>query len=315
MGMRHPSMLIEPHRSLWAAAILLAVIDFAWGMEGHWVFKMRSLEIALAVVFCLLLPLASGRYRADDRMRTALLCSSGFILFSLPASFFDYLTVTTNEPLIDKTLAAWDHMLGFDWPAVYLWIKQRPQLNLAFAIAYASVLFQISVVIIYLAFTRRKTQLAEFNVALILTYLITSVISVYCPAAGPAKYYQAVVHADVSMLSHFEPLRNGILRFFDLRVAQGLVSIPSFHAIMAILLTYAMRRTRIFPAFLALNLLVIASTPTQGEHYLVDLIAGAITAAAVIVFLKKFTSFSSVRRKHRLEGVDCHSPSSAKTAL
>jgi len=278
---------------------LLAAVDLGWGLEGHWSITERGAVIAFFVALALLSPLLFERYRHDEKIRITLVCSSLFILFSLTASFFGYLLVSTNAPLIDNTLATWDHVLGFDWPKVYLWTKQRPHLDYALTLAYSSVFPQISTVIIYLSFTKRREQLAEFNATLILSYLITSVVSVYFPAAGPAKFYQGVVHADVSPLSHFEPLRDGTLRVFDVQTAQGLVSIPSFHTIMAILLTYAMRRTRIFQIFIILNIAVIVSTPTQGEHYLVDLIAGAITVITAIALLHNRALLSSKLQRRR----------------
>lgn len=286
-------LLSSPYAALVLATLLLACLDLGWGIEGHWSIAGHGTMAAAFVALALLCPLRFQRYRRDEKTRTMLVCSSLIILFSLTASFFSYLLVSTDAPLIDNTLAAWDHLLGFDWPKVYLWTKQRPHLDHALALAYSSVLPQIATVVVYLSFTGRREQLAEFNAAFILSFLMTSAVSVYFPAAGPAKFYQGIVHADVSLLSHFEPLRDGTLRVYDVKTAQGLVSIPSFHTVMAILLTYAMRRTRIFPVFLALNIAVIASTPTQGEHYLVDLIAGAITVVTAIGLLKKRGIFSS----------------------
>ncbi|SAK74386.1 PAP2 family protein [Caballeronia hypogeia] len=276
----------KPNAALAVTTLLLAAVDLGWGLAGEWSIAGHGVALHLLGALGLLSPLLFERYRRDEKIRIALTCSSLFILFAMTACFFGYLLVSTNAPLVDNTLAAWDRALGFDWPRVYLWTKHRPQLSHALALAYSSAFPQIAVVIIYLSFTKRQEQLAEFNAAMIFSYLITSVVSVYFPAAGPAKFYQEVVHADVSLLSHFEPLRDGTLRIFDLRSAQGLVSIPSFHTIMAILLAYAMRRTRIFPIFLILNIAVILSTPTQGSHYLVDLIAGAATAMTAIALLR-----------------------------
>lgn len=298
--------LSKPYAALMVVTPLLAAVDLGWGLEGHWSITGRGAVAAIFVALALLSPLLFERYRHDEKIRITLVCSSLFILFSLTASFFDYLLVGTNASLIDNTLATWDHVLGFDWPKVYLWTKQRPYLDYALALAYSSVFPQISAVIIYLSFTKRREQLAEFNTALILSYLITSVVSVYFPAAGPAKFYQGVVHADVSLLSHFEPLRDGTLRAFDVRTAQGLISIPSFHTVMAILLTYSMRRTRMFSIFLILNIAVIISTPTQGEHYLVDLIAGAITVITAIALWHKRAFLTSKRQRRRADLIRPH---------
>jgi PAP2 superfamily len=266
--------------------LVMFFLDTAWCFIGHWTIERHSLMLLLGAPLGLLLPLLVARYRENLQIRTSLACSILFLWFSITAAVFSYLVVSTNAPLIDDHLARWDRLIGFDWPIVFLWVKQRPFLDSILGFAYSSVLPQIGIVIVYLACTNRQRQLEEFNGALVATALITIVISGFFPAAGPFKYYASLVHADASMLSHFELLRTGTLRSIDLRNAQGLVSIPSFHAIMAILLTYAMRSTRIWSFFFALNIVVIFSTPTQGGHYLVDLIAGAMTVAAVIAFWK-----------------------------
>jgi PAP2 superfamily len=280
----------NPYAALMVATVLLAAVDLGWGLAGHWSIAPRGTKAAILVALGLLFPLVFNRYRRDEKIKVALICTSLLIVFSLTASFFGYLLVSTNEPLVDTTLARWDLALGFDWPRIYLWTKHRPRLDYALALVYSSVFLQISAAIFYLSLTRRREQLAEFNVVLIVSFLITGLVSVYFPAAGPAKFYQDSTHADISLLSHFETIRAGTLRVFDLRAAQGLISIPSFHTIMAVLLTYAMRRTRLFPVFFVLNVAVIASTPTRGGHYLVDLIAGVLTVTAVIVVLRNRAS-------------------------
>ncbi|MFM0341117.1 phosphatase PAP2 family protein [Paraburkholderia fungorum] len=290
--------LIAPHAVLLVITLLLAVVDMAWCWGGHWSVTIRGIAPVFFVVPAILAPLLFARYRHDERTRVGLVCSSLFISFSVVASIFSYLVVSTNAPLVDSSLASWDHMIGFDWPTIFLWTKERPRLDFVLDLAYSSVFAQIGVAILYLAYTRRHEQLAEFNGVLAICFLITSIISCFFPAAGPAKYYHAVVYADVSMLSHFEPLREGTLRVIDLRKMQGLVSIPSFHTIMAILLAYVMRKTPPYPVFLILNIVVIASTPTRGEHYLVDLIAGAMTVATVIALWNRH-KFVFVKRERR----------------
>jgi membrane-associated phospholipid phosphatase len=61
------------------------------------------------------------------------------------------------------------------------------------------------------------------------------------------------------------------------------VVFPSFHATLAVLCAYAARPLRIlkFP-LLALNLLIVLSSPAMGGHYFVDIIAGIILAALTI---------------------------------
>ncbi|HIH2746648.1 phosphatase PAP2 family protein [Burkholderia aenigmatica] len=47
-----------------------------------------------------------------------------------------------------------------------------------------------------------------------------------------------------SIVSHHDLLCNGQLRQFSRPESQGLVSLPSFHVMLALLLAYAMRHVR-----------------------------------------------------------------------
>lgn len=64
---------------------------------------------------------------------------------------------------------------------------------------------------------------------------------------------------------------------------KGLIGFPSFHTVEALLIAwYARELKRVRWAALAINLGVIVSTPIQGGHHVVDLLGGAVVAAAAI---------------------------------
>jgi membrane-associated phospholipid phosphatase len=263
--------------------LVLAAIDAVWFFWGHWSIAPSGAVMPILVVAGLCYLTLFSRFGQDKKSRAALICSSYLILFSIVSEIFSYLVVGTNAALVDPRLAQWDQMLNFDWPAVFLWVKNHRLLDVMLAAAYKSALPQICLVILYLALADRHERLSEFNGVLVVALLVTIVVSGFFPAAGPFKYYSNIVHADISPLTQFEPLRDGSLRIIDLRNSQGLISMPSFHAILAILFIFTTRGTRIFIPTAILNAVVLASTPTCGGHYLVDLFGGAVTVAIVIV--------------------------------
>ncbi len=63
---------------------------------------------------------------------------------------------------------------------------------------------------------------------------------------------------------------------------QGVVTFPSYHTVLAILFAYAHRGRWSFPIFLLINCLMIASIPSEGGHYLSDVLAGAGLAVVAI---------------------------------
>lgn len=65
---------------------------------------------------------------------------------------------------------------------------------------------------------------------------------------------------------------------------EELVTFPSFHTACGVLFAWALWRVRyLWIVGLILNVLMIASTPISGSHYLIDVIAGAGVAYIAIV--------------------------------
>lgn len=62
----------------------------------------------------------------------------------------------------------------------------------------------------------------------------------------------------------------------------AILALASLNAVMAVALAYAMRKNRLALLFIALNIVVILSTPTQGGHYFVDVLGGIFTALMAI---------------------------------
>lgn len=271
-------------------------IDAVWLAAGGWSVSGRGLAVlALGVAACLA-PLSIRRYRTDPRIATTTPFCALLLIFQAAAATLSYLVVSTNAALVDAPLAAWDRALGFDWLALHAWLQARPVTQALLRVAYASGLLQMVFVVMFLGLTGRRERLEEFMLLLIGATLLTIAVSGLFPAAGAWKFHavsESIAASfansfDLSSLSHFEPLRDGRLRDIALDRMQGLISIPSLHSAMAVLLVYAVRATRVvLPAFIALDLAMLASTPIDGGHYLVDVLAGVALAVALIAFSRR----------------------------
>jgi membrane-associated phospholipid phosphatase len=79
-------------------------------------------------------------------------------------------------------------------------------------------------------------------------------------------------------------LRAGGPHTFDLEELTGIIKLPSFHAALLIVFVYVHRPpSRSFIPFLTLNALMLLSIPSEGHHYLVDMIAGGTLATLCIL--------------------------------
>ncbi len=275
----------------WTLTWLVLGVDAAWLLLGSWSVSARGVVTILVAVAVFHAPLAFRRYRSDTRIRATAQAANLLIVFMAAAGTLSYLVVSTNARLVDASLAAWDHALGFDWPVFAAWLQGHATLARTLDDAYSSGMPQIVFVVLFLGLTARAGQLDAFLRLFILATLATVVLSGLFPAAGSWKYFVAdVPAANLASLSHFELLRDGRLRDIPLREMQGLISIPSLHTALAVLLVHAMRGTILLPAFVVLDATMIVSTPVSGGHYLVDVLAGALLAGVLIALERRRAS-------------------------
>jgi hypothetical protein len=268
-----------------AITSVVLCVDVVWLVLGGWSISGRGLVVLALGVGACLAPLSIGRYRRDPRIATTTPFCALLLIFQAGAATLSYLVVSTNAALVDAPLDAWDRTLGFDWLALQAWLQAHTVTQALLRVAYASGLLQLVFVVVYLGLTGRRERLEEFMLLFIAATLLTIVVSGVFPAAGAWKFYAVAGSFDLSSLSHFEPLRNGGLRDIALDRMQGLISIPSLHSAMAVLLVYAVRGTRfVAPVFVGIDLAMLASTPIDGGHYLVDVLAGVVLALALVAF-------------------------------
>ena len=89
---------------------------------------------------------------------------------------------------------------------------------------------------------------------------------------------------------------------------EGIVRFPSFHTALAVIFTYAHRGIRwSFPPVAALNGVMLRSIPSEGGHYLVDMIAGGAVALVAIGLVRAVLA--------RTESAPLHGPERAATGV
>lgn len=266
----------------WSVLVAMIGLDLLGMLANGWSFQKSSLVGPAILVAVAAAPLAIRRYRQDELIFG--LCEA--VIFSLllawAAAIFSYLGVSANFPLVDQTLAQVDSLLAFNWADYYHWSLAHDTFQRVMVEAYGTLAKQSWLVVLYLGITRRKARLQEFLQLTAVLFAISILLSISIPAAGAPKFFASTVHADVSGWSHFEMLRAGTFKVIDLNAMQGLVSMPSVHTVMAILLCWAMRGTPLAFIVVPLNIAVLLSTPVVGGHYISDVLAGAVLTAAAI---------------------------------
>ncbi|QXQ06255.1 phosphatase PAP2 family protein [Sphingosinicellaceae bacterium] len=257
-------------------AIDLVVSVYLGLSIGHW-------WLPIPLSGSLLILSAAYRRRSPGIAQTAEL-GALWIAFIATSCILSYLSATLAFPLKDALLERMDRAIGFDWEANRALVIGSPVAHLLLFGAYVSLLPQILLSIVYFPARGQGQRSAEFILLAMLALFPTCVVSALCPAVGPLAVFlpnQAVHLHDLLALRASGPWH------FDLPAMEGIVSMPSYHAALAVLFTYTFRRSGVLGWLVAgLNVLMLLSVPPIGGHYLVDLVGGIIVALGCILVVR-----------------------------
>lgn len=268
-------------------------------------FDLAKAMVVLAAIFAVM-RLVEWRIEKDKSRMGRLIASSAiavrllsanaslFVPLSFASVWFMYLASATGRPLMDQTLAAMDAVVGFDWRAFLDLANGQPLVADTLVFAYHSLGRQLPLLFIFLAFAKRP-RLTEFIALLGVSSALTGTLMAFVPAAGAYAYFhpqQAVfgnftARAGMWHFTELMKLRSG--EPFDLLItrAEGLVTFPSYHTALGIMVVYALRDYRwLFWSIACLNAVMIVSTLPEGGHHLVDVIVGAMVAIVSIVAVR-----------------------------
>jgi len=264
------------------AIAALAICDWLWARHAglsfsHWTQVVVLTGLLLAIGFFY------GSFRRNAQLADMALWGALVAAFSVAAAIFTYLTATLPFPLTDSELVNIDAGLGFSWPAWFQFVNSHPLLKGLFVILYTSLLPECAASILYFAHRRRNDRIAEFLFGALISILITATISGIFPARGAFAHFGVPGPAWATYPSHLLALREGTAASFSVNEFQGIITMPSYHTVLAILIIYAYRGCgRLFALILALNGLMLLSLPSEGGHYVIDVIAGAAVVAVTI---------------------------------
>ena len=277
-------------RWAWGLFAVLAVADMlGLALTGMNVKIVPCLPVAACTAVLLFISFIYKTVRRELRLSYFALTVAQLLVYTALAGVLSYLLTAGNRPTIDAGLVAADRILGFDWRTMYAWGKAHNTQYLVLIYAYYSILPQLILMYIVLFTKGWFGRARELFWLFILTSLGCVVFSGLFPAAGAFATFN--VQTENPSLLHFLALRNGSMKSIDLQQIQGLVSFPSFHLALAVILAYAARGIPVlFPFFLVLNTLVIAATPLVGGHHLADLWGGALLTLGAIAAMRRFAS-------------------------
>jgi len=220
-----------------------------------------------------------------------------FALLAVTVIAYCYLGSAAALPLQDAWLAQIDQWIGFDWIAFVKFANSSALASWLLVKAYQSTSFMLVGTMLWFCISGQGERLAEFLALSCITSIGIAVGMMILPAAGAFAYYHLPFAAyenfgTGSGMWHHEllmALRNGQTTEIDFNVPNSncLVTFPSGHTILAIIMTYALRGSwwTLVPSFI-INGAMLASTIPHGGHHLFDLIVGAVIAVCAIWFVR-----------------------------
>jgi hypothetical protein len=263
-----------------AMSVVTAVSLLAAGM-GIDLKINPSTYLAIAALF------VAGRLYPSPQVKDVVTAVGQMLLILLLGELLTYPAATANFPYRDALFYRIDQALGFDRQAYLQFFHTRPWLDAVTGYAYLSLLPQFA--FLPLLLNNQMPRLRTMMIATGIALLVTIAISAFIPAVdafiyvdvGPAGFSTLPAHNHAAVL---EALRSGALRTIRLDCPEGLITFPSFHTAGALLFIWALWKTP-YVRWLALglNVALLAATPVFGEHYLIDVIAGAAVAVVSIL--------------------------------
>jgi hypothetical protein len=264
---------------VWLLLGIVSFGDFVWcaslGMGlSHW------WPLALVAVALMTLTLACRLTRIGPRLGATAEWILLWLIFSVAGAVMTYLAAAQDGAVYDARLTLLDAELGFRWSGWLAYVENHPLLKFAFAVAYGSLLPQVLFSVWWFSFLRWDQRNAELLTNAMLALLLTAAVFFLVPALGPCVGAPACHDAYVEDLVG---LRHGNLPSLDMMLLKGVIAFPSFHAVLAMLFTYAHRRAPTFLPMAGFNGLMLLAIPSEGGHYLVDIIGGIVVGGVAIL--------------------------------
>jgi len=264
---------------VWLLLGIVAFGDFVWcaslgmGLSHWWPLALLAIALFGLMLACRLTGVGP---RIGATAEWILL----WLIFSMAGAVMTYLAAAQDGAVYDNRLALLDAALGFRWSGWLAFVAAHPLLKSVFAVAYGSLLPQVLFSVFWFSFHRWDYRNAELLTNATLALLMTTAVFFLFPALGPCVGVPACHDAYIEDLVG---LRHGNLPSLDMMLLKGVIAFPSFHAALAMLFTYAHRRSPTFLPMAVFNGLMLLAIPSEGGHYLVDIIGGVAVGGVAIL--------------------------------
>jgi membrane-associated phospholipid phosphatase len=211
------------------------------------------------------------------------------VVLGVSLACLSYVGAAADLPLRDSDVIWIDQHLGFDWLAVMSSLDHSWRWIGVLNGAYATFTAQLVGAALALVIAGKMRDLDRFFIIFACASINAEALSVLVPTLGPIWAL-----ADNARFTNLPTLgrttaeivlalRDKSLGTIDFEAVNGIISFPSMHAAVAIIVPYALRwNSLIFWPIAALDAVMLASAVPSGNHYLTDVIAGVAVGVMAI---------------------------------
>ena len=217
------------------------------------------------------------------------------VVLGVSLACLSYVGAAADLPLRDSDMIWIDRYLGFDWLGVMSSLDHSPRLLGVLNGAYATFTPQVVAAALALIIAGKTRDLDRFFIIFACASISAEALSVLVPTLGPI--WALADHARFTNLPTLGrttaeivlALRDRTLGTIDFEAVNGIISFPSMHAAVAIIVPYTLRWNRwLFWPITALDALMLGSAVPSGNHYLADVMAGVAVGVLAIACGRAF---------------------------
>ena len=196
-----------------------------------------------------------------------------------------------GAPYADIYLDRWDIVLGIHTEKIFFVFSQWDMVNRILAFVYQKTVPAIFFSVAVISLTGDSRSLYQMVFVFSCSAMICSISNLFFPALGTVIYH----HLSHNIMKHFPDgsgtyflnsiniyhsrLRNTV----SISDLNGVVEFPSFHAVMALIEFWFLRKITVLNFFSSLfSGMVIFSCIVIGGHYVVDIVGGLVVFLIVL---------------------------------
>ncbi len=191
----------------------------------------------------------------------------------------------TPFPTIDKGIISFEEFFGIHMSSIMTWTNEHSNFKILLGIIYDSLPYQMSILPLIIIAAGRFYLIKEYYFLLLFTTLLGFSFYYFFPTTAPASMINSPFFSPAQIATglKFNQIHHHITPTTN---EGGLIALPSFHTIWALLGVYLLKEWTV-PCVLLLiiNCFLIASCVLLGWHYVIDIIAAIILVAISYYFL------------------------------